>query len=98
MGSCAVANSSIWNQWSIRVNVEQPTSSAARAVAARVGARASGPPGSVKLAKWIPSSMPITLRAQFVGGVGVRCREDDDLVDNELDGEECAGHAQVCRR
>src|ERR1035441_6263330 len=61
MGSCAVAIVSIWNQWSMREKSEHPPSSAARAVAARVGARASGPPGSVKLAKWIPSFMTATL-------------------------------------
>src|ERR1700676_946725 len=57
MGSCARANPSIWNQWSIIVKVEQPASSAALAVAASVGPRLVLPPGSVKFMKWRPSSI-----------------------------------------
>jgi hypothetical protein len=62
IGSWEVAKPSIWNQWSIRVKVEQPPSSAERAVAARAGANDSGRPGRVKLMKWIPSFMIVQPR------------------------------------
>lgn len=48
IGSSGAPTCSIWNQWSITVKFEQPPSSAARAVAASVGAIESGPPASAK--------------------------------------------------
>ena len=51
MGSSAVAIISIWNQWSMRVNVDTPPSSATRAVSASAAASEAGAPGRVKLTK-----------------------------------------------
>ncbi|CAA9449845.1 MAG: hypothetical protein AVDCRST_MAG01-01-4451 [uncultured Rubrobacteraceae bacterium] len=62
IGSWAVARDSIWKKWSITVKSEAPPSSAARAVAAKVGASDPGPPGSVKFAKCIPSFMQTAFR------------------------------------
>jgi hypothetical protein len=60
MGSAEVASCSIWNQWSMTVKVEQPPSSAARAVAVRIEASDSGWPGRVKSGKWMASLIVAT--------------------------------------
>ena len=57
MGSVAGAIASIWNQWSMTVNLLAPPSSAIRAVSANVGAIDAGAPGRVKFTKWIPRCM-----------------------------------------
>src|SRR5690242_18608665 len=64
---------SIWNQWSMKVKLATPTSSAVLAVAATVAAIDSVPPGKSKRIWWIPRSMHGTVR-----GVIVRPERDSD--------------------
>ena len=59
MGSVTGPTPRIWKKWSMTQIESNPASSAVRAILARVGPMASGPPGQVKELIWSPSFTPL---------------------------------------